>query len=466
MRRRCRLLLATISVVLVVSVLLPATAAVGSDFLIQVDTVGTYQGASLFPLGAVEPDQEVTFTVYAMNNSWPDATGLTMTFTLGPNLTLVGWTCVGPSLKGEGTNCTPSGTALQDTFTLEATKDMSGRITSNIHVAYTVKVRVASGASGKSSFLATVALPPGSSDHLISVPRTFNFLIGSALADAGKSSLTASPLLTPGDGKAAATVTVTLLQADGKTPASGKTVTLAQGSGTHAIIGPASGPSDAKGQVTFAVSDSTAEAVTFTATDSTDEVSVSQTATVTFLAHPAYLSGYPDGTFKPDDPVTRAQLAKILAVALGLDTAKAPAAGFRDVAADHWAYGYINAVKARGLVGGFPDGTFGPDGPVTHGQLATIAARQAGLQPVAGAGDHWAAGYIAAIRNAGYLKDFKDATFGPDDGATRAEVVVVVEQLAGRKPVTGNFQLKFSDVPANHWAAGYIQDATQEGWVQ
>ena len=290
-------------------------------------------------------------------------------------------------------------------------------------------------------------------------------LKSAVVADAGKSTLRASPLLTPGDGKTATTVTVTLLAADGTTPVSGKTVTLAQGSGSHAVIGAASGPSDAKGQVTFTVTDATPEDVTFTATDSTDNVAITQTATVTFLAHPAYVKGYPDGTFKPDDPVTRAQLAKVLAVALGLDTANAPAAGFPDVATDFWAYGYINAVRAKGLIKGFPDGTFNPGGQVTHGQLAAIVARQLGLQPVAGAGSHWAAGYIAAIRQAGFLKDFEDQTYDPDAPATRAEVVVLVEEMTGRQKASGAVTAQFTDVPATYWAAAYIQDATHEGWA-
>ena len=284
-------------------------------------------------------------------------------------------------------------------------------------------------------------------------------------ADAAKSTAHAISVLTRDDGKTAATLIVTLLAADGTTPATGKRVTLAQSSGSHAVIGAASGLSDAHGQVTFTATDATAEDVTFTATDSTDGVTLSQTATLTFLAHPAYVSGYPDGTFKPDEPITRAQLAKVLAVALGLDTAGAPAAGFPDVAADHWAYAYVNAVRAKKLVAGFPDGSFQPDGQVTHGQLAAIVARQLGLQPVAGAGSHWAAGYIAAIRQAGFLKDFADQTYDPDAPATRAEVVVLVEEMTGRQKATGNASVQFTDVPSTYWAAAYIQDATHEGWA-
>jgi hypothetical protein len=100
--------------------------------------------------------------------------------------------------------------------------------------------------------------------------------------DPGLSAVSATPATVPADGANTATVTVTLT-ATGPQPVSGKTVTLSQGSG-HSVIGAASGVSDANGRVTFAVSDSTAEAVTYTATDTTDSVTVTQTATVTFAA--------------------------------------------------------------------------------------------------------------------------------------------------------------------------------------
>ena len=97
---------------------------------------------------------------------------------------------------------------------------------------------------------------------------------------ASQSTVTANPTSAPADGATASTITVTLKNALGN-PVSGKTVTLAQGSG-HATISPASGPSSANGVVTFTVTDTTPESVTYTATDTTDSVVVTQTAAVTF----------------------------------------------------------------------------------------------------------------------------------------------------------------------------------------
>lgn len=97
-------------------------------------------------------------------------------------------------------------------------------------------------------------------------------------SDPAKSTITASPLAVVPDGKTSSTVTVTLLQADGSTPVAGHQVTVAQGAGTHASIGGGSaafstgdlsGISDGNGVVTFPITDSTAEAVTLTATDTT-----------------------------------------------------------------------------------------------------------------------------------------------------------------------------------------------------
>ena len=78
--------------------------------------------------------------------------------------------------------------------------------------------------------------------------------------------------------------------------------------------------------------------------------------------------GYPDGTFRPEQPVTRAEFAKIMVSALGIGEAAQYAAGptrFPDVPADHWASGYINVAVDVGVVVGYPDGTFLPENQVT-----------------------------------------------------------------------------------------------------
>ncbi len=104
-------------------------------------------------------------------------------------------------------------------------------------------------------------------------------------ASAAQSTLNASPGSVPADGSSHATITVTLKDASGRA-VPGKNVTLAQG-GRHSIISAPSGPSDSNGRVTFTVTDTTAEAVTYTATDTTDAVQMSATAAVSFTPVPA-----------------------------------------------------------------------------------------------------------------------------------------------------------------------------------
>jgi subtilase family serine protease len=105
-------------------------------------------------------------------------------------------------------------------------------------------------------------------------------------ASATNSAVSASPTSVLANGSAASAITVTLKDASNN-PVSGKTVTLGQGTG-HSTISPSSGTSDSSGVVKFSVTDTTAESVTYTATDSTDSVTVSQTATVNFTAAPDF----------------------------------------------------------------------------------------------------------------------------------------------------------------------------------
>jgi hypothetical protein len=95
------------------------------------------------------------------------------------------------------------------------------------------------------------------------------------------------------------------------------------------------------------------------------------------------INGNPDGEFKPGDTVTRAQFAKLISTALGLETAKATAntesARFSDVGTDCWAYGYIATAQAKGLIVGRPDGTFGPNDSVTYAQAITVLMRSLGF---------------------------------------------------------------------------------------
>lgn len=84
------------------------------------------------------------------------------------------------------------------------------------------------------------------------------------------------------------------------------------------------------------------------------------------------IAGYPDGTFRPEEPVRRAEFAKMIVIMLGLENAanlmQGQAVSFSDVPATHWASGYINVAEMKGVVNGYPDGTFKPEGNITYAE--------------------------------------------------------------------------------------------------
>ncbi len=110
------------------------------------------------------------------------------------------------------------------------------------------------------------------------------------------------------------------------------------------------------------------------------------------------IAGFPDGTFKPDEPVTRAQFAKIVVCALGVGEAAQYAAGatkFADVPADHWATGYINVAVDMGVIAGYPDGTFLPEKEVTFAEAIKMIVAGLGYTPKAEALGGYPGGYLA-----------------------------------------------------------------------
>ncbi|MDF1617475.1 S-layer homology domain-containing protein [Petrocella sp. FN5] len=138
-----------------------------------------------------------------------------------------------------------------------------------------------------------------------------------------------------------------------------------------------------------------------------DVVGTSFEATVGKLKAVGIMQGYPDGTFKPEGEITRAEFAKIAVTALGLADAAEISRGttrFPDVYLNHWATGFINVAVNRGLIVGYPDGTFRPEGKLTNAEAVTILVRLVGLGPVVDKQGTWPANYIGAASNEGILK--------------------------------------------------------------
>lgn len=137
------------------------------------------------------------------------------------------------------------------------------------------------------------------------------------------------------------------------------------------------------------------------------------------------LTGYPDGTFKPGNNITRAEFAAVAIRALGLEQAAGYAKGptaFSDVSADHWASGYINVASSQGIIKGYPDGTFKPDANVTYAEALAMVLRALGYEPTLTG--TWPVKYLVKAAELGITKG---VTFSANTPATRGDVAAFVD---------------------------------------
>ena len=138
------------------------------------------------------------------------------------------------------------------------------------------------------------------------------------------------------------------------------------------------------------------------------------------------VNGYEDGTYRPEQNVSRAEMAKLLVVAAGLEPAAKLAEGatkFADVNGG-WASGYVNVAAEYGYVMGDPDGNFRPDDTVSYAEAATMALRVLGYKSVIEAKGTWPTNYIAKAED---LELLEDITYGSySDGAARGNVAILM----------------------------------------
>ena len=182
-------------------------------------------------------------------------------------------------------------------------------------------------------------------------------------------------------------------------------------------------------------------------------------------SHQRYILGYPDGTFGPERPITRAEVATILTRVLGLSTADPGQGLFPDVDAQSWYVANIAAATRAGIMQGYPDGSFMPDAPITRAEVATVAVRLRGFSPAAGeafldAVGHWSAGYLTTAKTEGLITGYPDGTFRPNRSMSRAEFVTLMNRLLNRGPLLGRPAPRWADVPASHWAHGDVEEAS------
>lgn len=188
--------------------------------------------------------------------------------------------------------------------------------------------------------------------------------------------------------------------------------------------------------------------------------------------HTAFLVGYAEGTFGPECNMTRAEVTTMFARLLTeqIEADKTYSSTFNDVAKDCWAANYIGYMQQFGIVTGYEDGSFRPDVPVTRAEFAAIASRFEKLtQGSASFTDvpdtHWAVKYINFAATRGWVTGYEDGTFKPEHSITRAEVAAVtcrlLERSADQTYIRSHIgELRtFADVTESHWAYWYAMEA-------
>lgn len=187
--------------------------------------------------------------------------------------------------------------------------------------------------------------------------------------------------------------------------------------------------------------------------------------------HFAFLVGYDNGTFGPGRNMTRAEVATMFANLLTqrMEANKTYPNTFTDVPKDYWAANYIGYVQQFGIISGYADGSFRPNAPVTRAEFTAIACRfekltQGGKSFADVPSAHWAAKYIDFAATCGWVSGYADGTFKPENPITRAEVAAVTCRLLERSADQSyirshlNELRTFADLTEDHWAYWYAME--------
>lgn len=172
-----------------------------------------------------------------------------------------------------------------------------------------------------------------------------------------------------------------------------------------------------------------------------------------------YIAGYPDHTFRPAKSMNRAEAAAILARLCKLTGGDSTKPDFKD--ADGWYNAAINDVVKAGYMKGYPDGSFKPDQPITRAEFAVILSHvlkdETTPSPFKDTAGHWAKDAIDKAYAQGIIKGYGDNTFRPDALVSRAEAVAMANRTFRlQKTVVDN---PFTDITSDHWAYNDILTA-------
>ena len=188
--------------------------------------------------------------------------------------------------------------------------------------------------------------------------------------------------------------------------------------------------------------------------------------------HKAYIFGYPNGTVRPKGSITRAEAAAMLSRLLNIETmGSAEKPNFTDTESA-WYNKAINAVVARGIMKGYPDGRFKPNAPITRAEftqmISTIDNKPYGEAPFVDVAGHWAERAIGSEYQAKRITGYPDGLFRPNANITRAEAAVILNKIFERNYDASsilkckNPQMinRFTDLQETFWGYNDMVEAT------
>jgi len=206
-------------------------------------------------------------------------------------------------------------------------------------------------------------------------------------------------------------------------------------------------------------------------------------ADLDIVNHFAYIVGYGDGTVRPQNNITRAEAATIffrLLTAESREEIWSKTNDFPDVATNSWYNNAVSTLAKGGVLLGYPDGTFRPNAEITRAEFAAIAVRfryngdlktfPAGLQTFTDIGGHWAENYIKLACELGYVNGYSDGSFKPDAPITRAEVMTLLNNVLNRHVEADEDMIEgmktWPDNPKGAWFYFAIQEATNSHYFE
>lgn len=188
--------------------------------------------------------------------------------------------------------------------------------------------------------------------------------------------------------------------------------------------------------------------------------------------HFAYVQGYPNGTVKPAGNITRAETAAILFRLMDDASRKtyySTKSGFRDVASGSWYNTYVATLNNAGVITDSSNGYFRPNEAITRAELAAMLAKFSETTGAANyfndvSAKYWAANAIAICAKLGWITGYPDGTFRPDKNVTRAELMAMINRATGRAPKSADAFLPgmktWIDNTADKWYYLDVQEAT------